>query len=65
MRRFNGDKRDGDVPRITIKIFNDEGARYAAKALRAQLSRLSLAELVNEGIATLEYVDARREQLQQ
>jgi hypothetical protein len=62
---LTGDKRDGDTPRITIKNFNDEGARYAAKALRARLSRLSLAKLVKEGIAALEYVDARREQLQQ
>src|SRR5262249_40168063 len=64
-RRFKGDKRDGETPPITIQNFIDEMARYAAKALRARLSRLSFAELLTEGIAALDYVEAKQEELSQ
>ena len=47
---FTGDRRDGDAPPITIQNFTDEMIRHGATALRARLSRLSLADLVNEGV---------------
>jgi hypothetical protein len=49
--RFRGDKRDGEAPPITIRNFDLEMARYGAQALRARLSRLSLAELLTEARA--------------
>lgn len=62
---FTGDSRDGDTPPITIQNFNDEMMRHGARALRARLSRLSLADLVNEGVAAFKYGDARQERIQQ
>ena len=62
-RRFRGDKRDGETPPITVQNFFDEGTRFAAKALRARLSRLPLLELVTEGLAALDYEEARQKDL--
>ena len=61
--RFKGDKRDGETPPITIQNFTAEMARYAAKALRARLSRLPRVELLTEAIAAADYVKATREQI--
>jgi hypothetical protein len=55
--QFKGDKRDGETPPITIQNFSLEMPRYAAKALRARLSRLSFAELFTEAIAAADYKD--------
>src|SRR6516165_7329850 len=64
--RFRGDKRDGEAPPITIQNFTNEMVvRYAAKALRARLSRLSYAELLTEAVAAADYVKAQREQISQ
>ena len=64
--RFRGDKRDGEAPPITIQNFTNEMVvHYAAKALRARLSRLSYAELLTEAVAAADYVKAQREQISQ
>jgi hypothetical protein len=63
--RFTGDKRDGNPLPITVENFHDASYRLGARALRAQLSRLSFAELLDEGVAALDYDKARRERLQQ
>jgi len=46
--QFTGDKRDGTPPPITRQNFLSEMYRYGAKALRARLSRLTYAELLDE-----------------
>jgi hypothetical protein len=61
--RFKGDKRDGETPPITIQNFPDQKSRYAAKALRARLSRLPLLELATEALAALDYEEARQRDL--
>jgi hypothetical protein len=63
--RFTGDKRDGNPRPITVQNFHDESYRRGTRALRARLSRPSLAELANEGVAALDHDEAKREQLQQ
>jgi hypothetical protein len=59
-RIFTGDKRDGDAPPITLQNFLDESLRFGAKALRARLSRLSRAALLEELKTAAEYVDRTR-----
>jgi hypothetical protein len=60
--RFKGDKRDGQAPPIKVQNFTNEMIiRYAAKALRARLSRLPFAELRTEAIEAADYVKAQRE----
>jgi hypothetical protein len=69
--QFTGDKRDGAPPQITLQNFLSEMYRYGAKALRARLSRLTYAELLDEletsavHVATLqEYVKNALAQLE-
>jgi hypothetical protein len=45
---FTGDKRDGGLPAIMLGNFHIETFRHGAKALRARLSRLSRAKLLDE-----------------
>jgi hypothetical protein len=64
-RLFAGDERDGAVPPITLQNFFDESIRYGAKALRARLSRLSRADLLEELNAASNYIEARQERLKE
>jgi hypothetical protein len=63
--RYTGDKRDGKTPPITIENFNTESYRYAAKAYRARLSRLSSAELSVEARAVRTYLKKKPSELAQ
>jgi hypothetical protein len=53
---FAGDNRDSEAPPLTLQNFYPETLRYGAKALRARLSRLSHAELLNELQASAAHV---------
>jgi hypothetical protein len=46
--KFTGDDRDGKAPRITPSNFDRESIRYGARAYRAGLAQLSLAELLRK-----------------
>jgi hypothetical protein len=59
--QFTGDKRDGAPPPITLQNFLSETFRYGAKALRARLSRLTLAELLLELEASVVHVEMLQE----
>jgi hypothetical protein len=65
IKRFKGDKRDGDPHPITVQNFHEESYRLGAKALRARLRRLSFQALVEEGVKALDYAEGQQEQLQQ
>jgi hypothetical protein len=60
-----GDERDGTTPPITFENFIDESSRYAAKAYRDHLSKLSYVELLHECVAAFRHLEARQEQLSQ
>jgi hypothetical protein len=62
---FTGDQRDGDPPRITIENFGTEIFRYGARALRAQLSRLTTAELLRQQQALDAHIKRRAERYQE
>jgi hypothetical protein len=61
--QFTGDERDGAPPPITLQNFSSETFRYGAKALRARLSRLTYAELVDELVASVTHIDTLAEYL--
>jgi hypothetical protein len=61
--QFKGDNRDGAPPPITLQNFLSEIFRYGAKAYRAQLSRLSFADLLTKLIAANADVEAQQEQI--
>jgi len=62
---FTGDNRDGQAPPITPENFVLEQARYAARALRARLKKLSLDELTIELVRYAKYLRLNEEELQQ
>jgi hypothetical protein len=45
---FTGDKRDGDIPPITVQNFHELIVPRSARAYRARLSQMSCAELLGE-----------------
>jgi hypothetical protein len=53
---FKGDKRDGAPPTITLENFHSVIFRDGAKKLRARLSRLTYAKLLDELEASAVYV---------
>ncbi len=59
--QFTGDKRDGAPPPITLQNFVSETFRYGAKALRARLSRLTLADLLGELEVSVVHVETLQE----
>lgn len=59
--QFTGDERDGAPPPISLRNFLSETFRYGAKALRARLSRLTLADLLNELEASVGHVETLQE----
>jgi hypothetical protein len=63
--RFTGDERDGKAPPITVENFTVESYRYAAKSLRARLSRLSSAKLLAEARAVRAHLKKKPSELAQ